>query len=109
MSEVITVRIDFEVNAQQAARDLTDVIAKALYAQRLLRRTLSFLKRISGSEDANRFISLMTRAISLVYTLRVAVVALNAAMAAGPAGWLLAGISVAMLALDVGDLLMDLG
>jgi len=91
-----TVSFSLEVNVEKAYEDVRRL-------QTILFRSLGLVRRLSGSEDLNQAIAVIQRAISIINRLRLALAALQAArMAAGdPLAWILAGISITEVGLDV--------
>lgn len=105
MSKVITVRINFEVNTQSAEQKLTQTALKATMVRQILTRTTGLLRRMGLPENVEMAMTFMTRMISLGYQLQMMLVALNAALAGTPGGWLLAGLIGLGILLDAGDLI----
>lgn len=79
--------------------DTTQVKAEVLHIRldrvnRVLMRTLTFIRRMSGgNDDLEYIISKMQRVITVMNTLRIAAMMMYAGM--GPIGWVMMGMGVA--------------
>jgi hypothetical protein len=105
MSQVITVRVNFQLSTETAERRLERVTTQVLYVERMLSRTLSLMRRLSGSESMDHAIMKAQQAIRVFNSLRLAAHAAQAAT--GPLGWALAALGVIGFLADTGELLYD--
>jgi len=95
------VSFSLEVNVGKAEDNLRRL-------QTVAYRTLGLFRRLGLPEPIDSAIAKVQRFIAVANQARLTCLALNAAMATTPFGWLLFGLSAATLALDAGDLMMDL-
>lgn len=97
-----------EVNTKtvEAEPKLHRVAAETAIVNQAINKTLTMFQRMGLPENARLAIMIIQRLISIANQLRLTIVALNAMMAGTPGGALLFGVSAAMVALDVGDLMM---
>ena len=102
MSSDETVSFSLEVNVEPAAKNLRTL-------QTIAYRTLGLFRRLGLPEPIDQAIAKVQRFIAIANQARLTVIALNAAMATTPFGWILFGLSAATLVFDAGDFLMDLG
>lgn len=100
-SEDTTVSFSLEVNVGPAYTSMRRL-------QTVVYRTLGLFRRLGLPAPIDAAISKIQRFIAVANQARLTTIALNAALASTPFGWLLFGLSAATLALDAGDLTMDL-
>jgi hypothetical protein len=83
------VSFSLEVNVKEAYEEVRRL-------QTVLSRSLGLASRLTGSEDLQKSIAVMQRAIAIANQLRLALAALQAArMASGdPLAWVMAGLAV---------------
>jgi hypothetical protein len=83
------VSFSLEVNVEKAYEEVRRL-------QTVLSRSLGLASRLTGSEDLQKSIAVMQRAIAIANQLRLALAALQAArMASGdPLAWVMAGLAV---------------
>lgn len=105
LSKVITVRINFEINTSEAEQKLTKTWLQAITVQQILMRTMSLVRRMGLPEDLERGAVFLTRFMGIVNQVRLAVIALNAALAGTPGGWILLSLAAVGLIMDVGDMM----
>ena len=72
MSQVYTVRINFEINTSATEQRLTKLVTQVQIVERMLVRTLAIIRRISGNESLNKLIMVAQRAIMVVNQLQIA-------------------------------------
>ena len=103
MSEDHTVSFSLEVNVEKAYEDVRRL-------QTALSRSLSFVRRLSGSESLDEMISKCQRAIAIANQLRLALAALQAArLASGdPIAWIMTGIAGAEALISGAEFAVDL-
>jgi len=98
-----TVEFNLQVNTTKAEVDV-------LKLQMLINRTMAvsnrLLKRMGAAEDLQDAIMNVQRLITTLNTLRLTILAVQAA--SGPIGWAMAGIGIIATALTVDDLMWDL-
>ena len=105
--EQILGRID--VKAADTEEKLQRVATQTIMLQQALMKTITILRRLGLPEEINSAIIKLQRIIAIANQLRLVIYALNAAMAGTPAGAILAGLGLIMVALDVGDIIMGSG
>jgi len=98
-----TVSFSLEVNVEKAYEDVRRL-------QTVLSRSLSFVTRLSGDENLDRFAAKCQEAIAVANKLRLALAALQAArMAAGdPIAWVMTGIAGAEALISGAEFAVDL-
>jgi len=89
-----------------AGQKLERVATQTIMVEQALQRSLRLFQRMGLPENVERAITFIQRMISITNQLQFAVLALNAAVAGTPGGWVLLSVSAAMIAMDVGDLMM---
>lgn len=82
------------------------VAVETALVNQALQKSLRLFQRMGLPENVEFAITIIQRLIAIANQLRLTIVALNAMMAGTPGGAILFGISVAMIALDVGDMMM---
>lgn len=81
---------------------LQKVATQAIMINQILQRSITLFRRLGLPEDIDSAIYKIQRLISIMNQVRLAAIALYA----GPGGVIIAGLSLLMVALDVGDLMM---
>jgi hypothetical protein len=94
-SEDHVVSFSLEVNVEKAYEDIRRV-------QALLYRMLALIRRMGLPEDVEKAITRIQRLIAILNTLRLTLLALEAA--SGPIGWALFGVGMLGTIVSVGDL-----
>ena len=102
LDAIDTKAVNTEAKVQRVA------IQTALLNQ-ALQKSLIILRRLGLPEDVNSAVMKLQRLIGIANQLRLVIYALNAAMTGTPAGAILAGLGLIMVALDVGDIIMGSG
>lgn len=103
MSEEHEVSFSLEVLVGEKGATAVRNLQAAVY------KTLGLFRRLGLPEPIDSAITKIQRFIAIANQARLTVIALNAAMATTPFGWILFGVSAATLVLDAGDFIMDLG
>ena len=86
---------------------LQKTATQAILVNQLLNKTIGLFRRMGLPEQIDSIVFKMQRLMGIIFQVRLAIVALNAAMIGTPGGALIAGISFLMIAMDVGDLMMS--
>jgi len=94
------VEFTLRIDTSQTKKDMAEVIATVEVVERMLSETLSLIRRISGNDDLNTFISLVQRALALANQLYIIS---NLLSAGTPAGLILALIGTAGIVLTISD------
>jgi hypothetical protein len=97
-SEDTTVSFSLEVNVDKAYENLRK-------AETVLYRTLGLVRRLSGDENLDKAIAKIQEAIALINSLRLAIVAFQAAT--GPLGWALAGIGTVTALMTTAEMMAE--
>ena len=97
-----TVSFSLGINLDQAMTNVRKL-------QMVVYRTIGLFRRLGLPEPIDRAIAKVQQFIMIANEARLTIIALNAAMATTPFGWLLFGLSAATLAFDVGSFIQDLG
>jgi hypothetical protein len=97
---------EVDTKADAVKPRLESVTAEAALVNQALQKSLTLFQRMGLPENVEFAITVIQRLIMIANQLRLTIVALNAMMAGTPGGALLFGISAAMVAMDVGDLMM---
>jgi len=107
MLQQISVLLDeVDTKTDTVQPKLERVAAETALVNQALRRSLRLFQRMGLPENVEFAITVIQRLIMIANQLRLTIVALNAMMAGTPGGAILFGVSVAMIALDVGDMMM---
>ena len=80
---------------------------QATLVNQLLNKTIGLFRKMGLPPQIDSLVMKAQRLIGIINQVRLAVVALNAAMIGTPGGAFIAGISFLMIVLDVGDLMMS--
>lgn len=94
---------EVDTKTSTTEKNLQKVATQALYVQQVINRSITLMRRMGLPEDVGNAIYKLQRLISIINQVRLASIALYA----GPGGVILAGLSLLMVAMDVGDLAMS--
>ena len=102
MSEIQDYQVSFslQVNIEDAYEEIRRL-------QTVLYRIMGLLRRMGLPEEIDEAIAKIQRLITILNTLRLTIAALHAA--AGPIGWLLAGVSMITTGATISEYIMEMG
>ena len=93
---------EIDVKSGNTKQRLQNTINQTLLLNQALNKSIALFRRMGLPEGVDSAIYKMQRLIQIINQVRLASIALYA----GPGGVIIAGLSLLMVALDVGDLMM---
>lgn len=109
LTEIDALLDKIETKTVTTEKKLQRVATQTVLVNQILLKTLNILRRMGLPEEINSVVMKLQRLIGIANQMRLVIYALNAAMMGTPAGAILAGLGMIMVALDVGDILMGSG